>query len=166
MKRSWLGFVVLMMMTSMALAGCGRHHGYGHSYGHDGDTHGVERGEAQMSSVVDRTIKDPDKASQVKAIVGEIIAEVKGSYEQNRAYHEKLYALNVQYDAAPEDFTKILDELNAARMRSAVKILGFRFKMKGLLTQEEWKALTDEMDKVRGSYRHKKKADGAGKDAS
>lgn len=165
MRRGGIATAIILIV-GLAVVGCGRHHGYGHHRGHDGDTHGVERGVAEMSSVVDRTVKDPEKARQVKAIVGDIIEEAKGSYQQSRTYHEKLYALNVEYDATPEDFTKILDALNAARMRSAVKILGLRFKMKGLLTPEEWKALMDELGQVRGRYRHKGTPAGEGKEAS
>jgi hypothetical protein len=43
-----------------------------------------------------------------------------------------LYQLNTKYEATPEDFTKLLDELNTARMRTAAMILGLRFKMKAL----------------------------------
>jgi hypothetical protein len=53
--------------------------------------------------------------------------------------------LNAKYDAAPEEFTKILDEQNNSRMQSAAKILGLRFKLKGLLTAQEWNALSQDM---------------------
>jgi hypothetical protein len=39
-------------------------------------------------------------------------------------------------------------------MRSASKILGLRFKMKEILTAQEWKALSDVMAAYRGRYRH------------
>ena len=53
---------------------------------------------------------------------------------------------------SPEEFTKILDELNNDRMRSAAKILGLRFKMKSLLTAEEWTALSEELKRYGSRY--------------
>ena len=60
--------------------------------------------------------------------------------------------LNADYEAKPEQFTKILDEMNNARMASATKILGLRFKMKALLNAQEWNELTGAMDRTRKRY--------------
>jgi Spy/CpxP family protein refolding chaperone len=115
---------------------------------------GIERGMKEMGDIVDRTVKDPQKAAQVKAIMQEIPTHVKQSHERSRELHEQLYGLNAKYDATPEEFTKVLDELNNTRMRTASTILALRFKMKDLTTPEEWKALTDEMARYRSEYRH------------
>jgi uncharacterized coiled-coil DUF342 family protein len=112
----------------------------------------LERGTAEMTRLVEETVKDPGKAKQVQAILQDISTEVKKSSQQTRGYHEQLYTLNADYQAKPEQFTKVLDELNNARMASATKILGMRFKIKDLLTAQEWKDLTDEMAKSRSRY--------------
>ena len=62
--------------------------------------------------------------------------------------------MNANYAATPEDFTKVLDESNNQRMQSAAKILALRFKMKELMTAEEWKALSDQMLAYSSRYRH------------
>jgi uncharacterized coiled-coil DUF342 family protein len=105
-----------------------------------------------MDRLVETHVKDPEKAKQVNAVMGEIIAEMKASRAQSREYHRKLYELNAIYDAAPEEFTMVLDELNNNRMRAAAKILGLRFKMKTLITAEEWKALSDDMKSYGSRY--------------
>ena len=51
-----------------------------------------------------------------------------------------------------EEFTKILDEINNAHMRSSAKILGLRFKIKEQLTPEEWRTLTEGMKKQGDRY--------------
>jgi hypothetical protein len=107
-----------------------------------------------MAALIDRTVKDQDKATQVKSIVGEIVTELKAGREQERAYHRQLYTLNASYTATPEEFTKILDEGNNQRMRTASKILSLRFKMKELMTTDEWKALSDQMLSYSGKYQH------------
>lgn len=119
-------FVLVSVLAIMTMAGCamGR---YGRGYDGRGDADAsVDRGVKEMTALVDKTVQDPEKAKRVRAIVEEIVAEVKQSYQQNRGFHRKLYELNVSYEATPEEFTKILDELNNNRMRSATRILGMR----------------------------------------
>jgi Spy/CpxP family protein refolding chaperone len=151
--------------TIMVTAGCGAHH-HGMGYPGRGDEYVAEKGAQEMAALIDKTVQDPEKAKQVQAIVRDIITEVKQTSRQNREYHRKLYELNANYEATPEDFTKILDEMNNNRMRSASKILVMRFKMKELLTVQEWKALSDGMKDLRGRYRHGKDASEGGKDGA
>lgn len=145
---------IATLVTALTAAGCAMgHHGAG-SYGRGDMGSSVERGVKEMNALVDKTVQDPEKAKRVRAIVEEIVGEVKQSYQQNREFHRKLYELNANYEAKPEEFTKVLDELNNSRMRSASKILGMRYRMKELLTAQEWKALSEGMVAARGRYRH------------
>ena len=66
--------------------------------------------------------------------------------------------MNANYEATPEEFTKVLDDSFNQRMQSATKILTLRFKMKELMTVEEWKALSDQMLADSGQYRHSESA--------
>ena len=153
MKTSKLMLLVLVAVT-LTMAGCGGHHGHG--MGHDMGMHSgeaaVARGVVETNAMVDQTVKDPEKAKHAKAILQDIVAEVKNSAQTSRAFHEQMAVMNADYDAKPEQFTKILDEMNNARMTSATKILGLRFKMKALLTAQEWNELTGAMDKTRQRY--------------
>jgi Spy/CpxP family protein refolding chaperone len=163
MKKAKLSAGLLAVII-LSTAGCG-HHGLG-SYGHGDGGYAAEKGTQEMAALIDKTVQDPEKAKQVQALTGDIIAEVKQTYQQNRQYHQKLYELNANYEATPEEFTKILDEMNNNRMRSASKILGLRFKMKELLTAQEWKALTDGMNNLRSRYGHGKGAPEGGKEGA
>jgi seryl-tRNA synthetase len=113
-----------------------------------------QKGQQDMASLIDRTVKDQGKAEQVKSAVNEIVTELKEGRERERAAHRRLYELNAKYAATPEEFIKILDDANNQRMQSASKILALRFKMKELMTVEEWKALSDQMLAYSGRYRH------------
>jgi uncharacterized coiled-coil DUF342 family protein len=138
---------LLSALIILALAGCGGHHGY------QGDgSAAVERGAKQMNELIDQSVKDPNKASRVKALAKEIVDEAKQSHDQRRDAHRKLYELNANYNAPPEEFTKMLDEINNAHMRSATKILGLRFKIKEQLTPEEWRAITEGMKQYGDRY--------------
>lgn len=147
--RAWFGLIVVM-----ALAGCSSSH---HHRGMMGEGKGDgywQKGKEDVARLIDKTVKDPSKAQQAKAIADEIVAELKASREQDRASHRKIYELNANYQATPEDFIKVLDEASNNRMRSATKVLGLRFKMKELMTAEEWKAMSDEMAAYSARYQH------------
>jgi hypothetical protein len=147
-QRYVLGFVAVL-----ALAGCSSPHHHGMAGEGKGDAY-WQKGQQDMDSLIDRTVKDQEKAGQVKTIVGEIVTELKASREQDRAGHRRLYELNAHYSATPEEFTKVLDDANNRRMQSATKILSLRFRMKDLMTAEEWRALSDQMLAYSSRYKH------------
>ncbi len=144
---------VLGLVAVFALAGCSSHHHHGMVGEEKGDAY-WQKGQQDMALLIDRTVKDQGKAEQVKSVVNDIVAELKASREQARAGHRRMYELNANYAATPEEFTKILDEANNQRMQSAAKILSLRFKMKDLMTVEEWKALSDQMLAYSSRYQH------------
>ena len=141
------------LVVVLALAGCSSHHHYGMSGAGQGDAY-WQKGQQDMAALIDRTVKDQEKAGQVKSIVGEIVMELKASREKERAGHRRLYELSANYAATPEEFTKVLDDANNLRMQSAAKILSLRFRMKDLMTAEEWKALSDQMLAYSSRYKH------------
>ena len=149
-KMRWM---VLSVVGMLALGGCSSHHHHGMMESGKGDAY-WQKGQQDMAGLIDRTVKDPAKATQVKAIVGEIVTELKAGREQERAAHRQLYALSANYAATAEEFTKVMDEANNARMRTSTKILGLRFKMKDLMTADEWKALSDQMLSYSSKYQH------------
>jgi len=140
----------------LALSGCSGHHHHGmHGTMESGKSDAYwQKGQQDMAGLIDRTVKDPAKATEVKALVGEIVTELKTGREQERAYHRQLYTLNASYTATPEEFTKVLDEANNQRMKTASKVLGLRFKMKESMTADEWKSLSDQMLSYSGRYQH------------
>ena len=143
--------LIVSIVATIALlnTSCARHH-----HGRPMETHTPAISEVvpQVKELVEQHVKDPEKAKQVQALIKGIVEEVRLSGQETRGFHEQLYGLNANYDAAPEQFTKILDEVNNTRMASASRILSTRFKIKDLLTREEWKNLNEAMAKVRNRY--------------
>ena len=113
---------ILGLVAVLALAGCSSHHHHGMAGEGTGDAY-WQKGQQDMASLIDRTVKDHGKAEQVKLVVNDIVAELKAGREQARAVHRRMYELNANYAATPEEFTKILDDANNQRMQSAAKIL-------------------------------------------
>jgi Spy/CpxP family protein refolding chaperone len=135
-------FGALVMMT---LVGCSSHHHHHGMMGGGNNDAYWQKGQQDMEGLINRTVQDPEKAKQVNMLAGEIIKELKESRERERAYHRQLYTLNASYDAEASEFSKILNEANIQRMQSSATILTLRFKMKNLMTADEWKALSDRM---------------------
>jgi hypothetical protein len=146
--------VLALVATTLMVDGCARDRGYGTASSYREVA--LERGLAETNDLVDRTVQDPEKARQAKAIVQDIVNEVRQSFKMTSDYHQKLYGLNANYEATPEQFMEVLDEQNTKRMGSATRVLGLRFKLKTLLTAQEWKDLTDAMEKTRSRYKAKK----------
>lgn len=139
--------LLALVAVTLTMAGCAGHQGHGMGM-HSGEAE-LEQGITETNEMVDQTVKDPGKAKQAKAILQDRVAENKRFAQTMRGFHEQMAVLNADYDAKPEQFTKILDDMNNARMASATKILGLRFKMRALLTAQEWNELTGAMDKTR-----------------
>jgi len=138
---------VIAIVTALA---CSRpHHGM---VEHGSGETATERGITKMEDLIDKTVKDPDRAKKVKAAVKDIVDEVKQSTKQKRETHRRLYELNADYNAVPEDFLKILDESTNQSMQSASRILAERFKIKQMLGPDEWKGLTEGMRRYGSRY--------------
>ncbi|MDH4097475.1 MAG: hypothetical protein OEW25_02150 [Nitrospira sp.] len=152
MNRIYSGLLGVLLLTAV-LAGCSSHHHHGMMGTGNSDAY-WQKGQQDMAALIDRTVKDPDKAKLVNGFVADIITELKAAREQERAYHRQLYALNASYTTTPDEFSKILNESAQQRMGRSAKILSLRFKMKDLMTADEWKALADQMLSYSGRYQH------------
>lgn len=152
MKRTLAGlFSALAIVT---LVGCSSHHHH-HDMMSGGKSDAYwQKGQQDMEGLINRTVQDPEKAKQVNMLAGEIIKELKESRERERAYHRQLYTLNASYEAEASEFSKIINEANIQRMQSSASVLSLRFKMKNLMTADEWKALSDKMISYSGRYSH------------
>lgn len=144
-------FVVLMFLPLMGL-GCSHHHQMGH-HGRGGAQYAISQAQGEMKALIARTVNDPSKAHEVEKVMEAITQEVGKVGTLQREGHKQLYALNAQYDATPEEFLKVLDKMNNRRLRAGAKILSLRFKMKELMSEQEWKELTDGMKEMRSRYR-------------
>ena len=152
MNRTLFGLVGALAIVT--LVGCSsHHHHHGMMGGGNSDAY-WQKGQQDMEGLINRTVQDPEKAKQVNMLAGEIIKELKESRERERAYHRQLYTLNASYDAEASEFSKIINEANIQRMQSSASVLSLRFKMKNLMTADEWKTLSDKMISYSGRYSH------------
>lgn len=152
MHRTCTGLFVGLALVAMA--GCSSHH-YHHGMMGGGKSDAYwQKGRQDLEGFINRTVQDPNKAQEINALVGEILNELKAGREQERNYHRQLYTLNTSYTAEPAEFSKILNEATIQRTERSAKVLSLRFKMKELMTADEWKALSDNMLSYSSRYQH------------
>ena len=145
---------VVGALALMVTVGCSSHHHHHGMMGGDKSDAYWQRGQQDMEGLINKTVQDPEKAKRANAFAAEIIKELKGSREQERAYHRQLYTLNTSYTASPDEFSKIVNEANIQRAESAARVLSLRFKMKDQMTADEWKTLSDRMVSYSSRYQH------------
>lgn len=143
--------VVLVLTLALTLSACGGYHHRHHPPGSMGVS--AEQIEADVAALVTRVVQDPAKTEEVSTRLRQIVAEAMASRQQNRQFHQALYELNRRHDAPPEEFLKIIDEMNARRMQAATTILRLRFEIKERMTETEWAAFTEGMEDLRGYRR-------------
>jgi len=62
---------------------------------------------------------------------------------------KEIVNLYVKYDSKPEEFQKVFAGMDAKRDEEVKKIIEARFKMKDVMTQEEWKAVFSPENKTK-----------------
>jgi hypothetical protein len=103
----------------------------------------------EVKRMVEETVTDRSRAEQVESILQDLVKEVRLANQETRGFHEQLNALNANYDAKREQFEQIVKELQDTRAERAAKILDMRFRIRELMTAQEWKNLTDRIFQLR-----------------
>lgn len=103
----------------------------------------------EVKKMVEDTVKDQNRAQQVETILQDLVKEVRIANQETRGFHEQLNALNANYEAKREQFERIVKDLQDTRAERASKILDMRFRIRELMTAQEWKDLTDKIFQLR-----------------
>ena len=111
----WFG----MLLCATVAACTSPHHG---EMGQRSNERHWEQAQADIAALVARHVTDPHKEGDARAVTEDIVKEIRESRERSRQYHRQSYELNAQYEATPEEFTKILDDMHNSRMQSAARI--------------------------------------------
>ncbi len=144
--------LLLCLFLPLIGLGCSHHHHMGH-HGKGGKQYALTQAQGEIKALIARTVKDPGRAQEIEQVMEAITQEVGQVGVQQRKGHQALYTLNENYHATPEEFLKVLDEMNSRRLKSGGKILSLRFKMKEKMSEQEWQELTDGMKEMRNRYR-------------
>lgn len=103
-----------------------------------------------LDRAIDDIVEERSRAERAKVSVRLLEAEAREVYQDSRNVGRDLLRLNADYDATPEDFERIFDQLRANRARSAERILRLAIRTREDLTPDEWRALNKHAAKGRG----------------
>ena len=105
-----------------------------------------------MQGRVAENIEDPDKKTAMLALIDQIEKDLLEVDRVVRKLYADLSTLNDNYNASPDEYRKVISEFEADHKEVRDRIIDSRFKMRDLLTPEEWKKLTD-YSKRKGLYK-------------
>ena len=111
----------------------------------------VDTGEVARATVRER-VADPDRRDEALALVDEITAVESGYVKRERAIRVQLFELNANFDADPDDFRLLYDDLEIARDQALDELLANLNTLEVVLTREEWLALTDSLEATQGAW--------------
>jgi len=97
--------------------------------------------ENALKPLAEQAILDKDLRKQVLAIAREMDKERKELDEHLKETSKELNGKNKDYDASPEDFSMRYAKTDQAREKAQNNLIELRFKMRELLTAEQWEAL-------------------------
>ena len=103
-----------------------------------------------LDRAIDDIVEERSRAERAKVSVRLLEAEAREVYQDSRNVGRDLLRLNADYDATPEDFERIFDQLRANRARSAERILRLAIRTREDLTPDEWRALNKHAAQGRG----------------
>ena len=92
---------------------------------------------------IERVITDPYKKTELMTRVDQTERDVQELDLAVQKMYADFAALDRDYSSSPEDFRKAFAELNAKRRKLRSSFIDTRFKMKNLVTPDEWKKLTE-----------------------
>jgi hypothetical protein len=102
----------------------------------------INRTRAMVQMVIPQTsIGNTTKSENVLFQIDRI---TKAIDEYNKVFArdgKEAVHLYMTYDSRPEDFQRVLSQIDAEREKAQQKILDARFKMKDIMTSAEWQAL-------------------------
>ena len=133
-KLLFVSIALLLLCGLFVMSGC--------SKGNKKATVPGEEWAEDLQARIEKHIADPEKKSQLLELVAQDTKIFKKLLQITREYDQKLFDLDRNYDASPEDFRDLFADYTEARYRLRDQSMAVRFSMKTLCTAEEWKKLS------------------------
>jgi hypothetical protein len=92
---------------------------------------------------IERVMTDRYKKTELMALVDQTERDVQELDLAVQTMYGDLASLDRDYNSSPDDFRKAFSKLNAKRQKLRTSFIDARFKMKNLVTPDEWKKLTE-----------------------
>lgn len=139
MKKSYL--IGLIGITAALLStGCGRYRGRADRINVPTQER-VERGTQEAVRIIQKKVDDPRRAERLAQLFERLDKQFQEVLRERHTFHQRLAELNADYDASPEAFHALLDDMHTIFEESGTEIVKTRFAIKEVLTAEEWHEL-------------------------
>ena len=131
-----IGSLSLILFLILLLSfGCSKKHT-------KGDPYMGETALSEQKSLIEKNISDPVKQEQLLKKVTDFEMMLK----QARHY-KNMKALTADYNATQEDFENLIGNFNIEYETLLNNLVSRRMEMKGLVTPEEWKTISEKRKK-------------------
>jgi hypothetical protein len=109
----------------------------------------------QTRSVVEKVIppKTISNTTRYNTIMLQFENVMKAVDDYNTTFvkdGKEIITLYVKHESKPEDFQKVFSSMDSAREAEMKKVMEARFKIKGVVTKEEWKAIFSPQSNTKG----------------
>lgn len=102
-----------------------------------------------FKDAADKVIQDKSIVQQIETITKQGDKEIKLLNEDIKQTSRELVSMNMNYDLTRDELDAFLDQSDSRRERVQDRLIELRFQAKDLVTEEEWKAMYEYVDKER-----------------
>jgi hypothetical protein len=102
----------------------------------------------ELRKVVLVRIEEPTHAQEIAALIDQMEEQDREARQAVAAYRKRLLALNANYDATEDDFTKLFAEFNDERLARQTGIVKLWATAASLMTDAEWDAVGEARNAV------------------
>ena len=106
------------------------------------DRSGGEEPLNEHRALIEKSISDEDKKSQMLKVVDELQIEVKEFYTYYEKHKANLLSLHKSYDTKPAQFDDNYNEFLPKYKNFLTAIISKRMELQDLATEEEWKEIS------------------------
>lgn len=136
-----IGSVSLILFLSLLLLnGCSKKHA-------KSDPYMGETALDEQKSLIAKNISDPIKQKQLFKIVADYEMMLKEFDERQARHYKNMKVLTADYNANQEDFENLIGDFNTDYEVLLNNLVSRRMEMKGLVTPEEWKTISEKRKK-------------------
>ncbi len=86
-------------------------------------------------------VVDSERANEIVIVLSEMEDVMANYYKQIDEIHEEVQQLNAEYDSSEDEYTAVAEKGHEIVLDVRSRVLDQRFKMKELMTHEEWAAV-------------------------
>lgn len=94
-----------------------------------------------LKELISRHVMDTGRVDKINELIDEADKRIRECVNQLEELQEEIVELNRNYNSTPEQYDRVCTQVMKNVRLCREKVLDLRFKMKDLMTREEWEAV-------------------------